>query len=105
MNISMRKEYFVYILTNKYNSVLYTGVTNNLQRRLYEHTQKLVPGFTAKYNVHKLVWYEIFSSPQEAIAAEKKIKGWKRDKKIILIQKQNPHFEDLSGGDASTGSA
>lgn len=87
--------YFVYIATNKINTVLYTGITNNLERRIYEHRNKLVKGFSSRYNVNKLVFYEIFSSPQEAIAAEKKIKGWKREKKINLIKNKNPDFKNL----------
>lgn len=87
--------YFVYIATNKRNTVLYTGVTNNLERRLYEHKNKLVPGFTSKYNVDKLVWFEEFNDPGSAIAAEKRIKGWLRKKKIDLIKERNLNFEDL----------
>ena len=81
----MEKQYCVYILTNKNNAVLYTGVTNDIYRRLYEHREKLVSGFTGSHNVNKLVFYEFFNSPQEAIAAEKKIKGWARAKKVKLI--------------------
>jgi putative endonuclease len=92
----MKNKYFVYILTNAGNTVLYTGVTNDLRRRLEEHREKLVPGFTARYNVHKLVWYEMFFSPAEAIVAEKTIKGWGRGKKLALIMKTNPTFADLS---------
>lgn len=86
------------------NTVLYTGVTNNLERRMYEHTNKLISGFTSKYNVNKLVWYEIFSNPREAIAAEKKIKGWRRDKKMELIKNFNPGFSDCFGRDSSQSS-
>jgi len=92
----MNKSYFVYIITNKINSVLYTGVTNNLVRRMYEHKNKLISGFTSKYNVNKLVWFEEFSNPNEAISAEKRIKGWKRDKKIEMIKQNNPNFNELS---------
>jgi len=74
---------------------LYTGVTNNLERRIFEHKNKLIKGFTSKYNVNKLIWYEEFNSPEEAIAAEKKIKGWTRQKKIDLIKSMNPEFRDL----------
>lgn len=91
----MERHYYVYIATNKRNTVLYTGVTNNLSRRISEHKQKLVPGFTAKYNVTKLVYYETFFVPEEAIAAEKKIKGWTRQKKVDLIRSINPNFLDL----------
>ena len=69
-------EYYVYIMTNK-SGTLYTGMTNNLRRRVYEHKSKLVPGFTKKYNITKLVFYEVFNNPYDAIAAEKRIKGWK----------------------------
>jgi len=92
----MHKQYAVYIATNKRNTVLYTGVTSDLRRRSYEHKHKLIPGFTSKYNVNKIVYYETFSSPEEAIAAEKKIKGWTRQKKIKLINSKNSEWEDLS---------
>ncbi len=75
-------QYYVYILTNKHNHVLYTGVTNNLTRRIYEHKEKLVSGFTRKYNVGKLVYYEVCDSPYDAIAREKQIKGGSRQKKL-----------------------
>lgn len=78
------KKYFIYIATNKLNTVLYTGVTNDLIRRMYEHKEKLAKGFTSKYNINKLLYFEEFPSPEEAISAEKKIKGWKRSKKIDL---------------------
>ncbi|HOX41009.1 MAG TPA: GIY-YIG nuclease family protein [bacterium] len=86
--------YFTYIMTNKYNTVLYVGVTNNLERRVFEHKSKIVKGFTEKYNINKLVWFQAFNSPEEAIAAEKKIKGWTRSKKIALIEKENPNWKD-----------
>ena len=79
-------KYSVYIMTNKVNSVLYVGVTNNLTRRVYEHKHKLIKGFTSKYNIDKLVYFERFNSPSEAIKAEKKIKGWVRRRKIELIE-------------------
>ncbi len=88
---------YVYILTNKYDRVLYTGVTNNLSRRVNEHKQKIVKGFTSKYNLVKLVYFEEFSDIMEAIASEKKIKGWLRTKKIKLIESVNPTWKDLSG--------
>ncbi len=91
----MSKYYYVYIATNKVDTVLYTGVTNNLARRIYEHKNKLIPGFTYRYNINKLVFYEIFPTAVEAIAAEKKIKGWVRRKKIDLIKTSNPEFKDL----------
>ena len=88
-------QYFVYILTNKYNKVLYVGVTNNLIRRVYEHKNKLISGFTSKYNIDKLVYYESFPSVFDAIKREKEIKGWKREKKVALINSFNPEWKDL----------
>jgi Predicted endonuclease containing a URI domain len=88
-------QYFVYILTNKYNKVLYVGVTNNLIRRVYEHKNKLISGFTSKYNVNKLVYYESFPSVFDAIKREKEIKGWKREKKVAFINSFNPEWKDL----------
>ena len=92
------KNYFVYIMTNKSNSVLYTGVTNNLLRRVYEHKNQLVEGFTKKYNVHKLVYYEVTNDIRSAIEREKQIKGWLREKKIELIKTVNVKFSDLYDG-------
>lgn len=92
----MSNQYFIYILTNKNNNVLYTGVTNNLERRISEHKNKLTESFTAKYNVNKLIYYEVFGTPMEAISAEKKIKGWTRQKKLDLIKSKNPNFDELS---------
>ena len=89
------KHYYVYIITNKTNKVLYTGVTNNLLRRIYEHRNKIIKGFTEKYNVSKLVYSEAFTNPNEAIGAEKMIKGWLRKKKIALIESKNPEWRDL----------
>lgn len=90
------KSYFIYILTTKNNKMLYVGVTNNLQRRIFEHKQKLISGYTAKYNLNKLVYYQEFSDINEAIAAEKKIKGWLRIKKDQLISRFNAYWSDLS---------
>lgn len=89
------KQYFVYIMTNISNTVLYTGITSDLVRRVYEHKNKLVEGFTKKYNVTKLVYYEIFNDPQTAIEREKSIKNLLRVKKIALIKSMNPLFKDL----------
>ncbi|MBI2075475.1 MAG: GIY-YIG nuclease family protein [Candidatus Harrisonbacteria bacterium] len=83
-------------MTNKTNSVLYTGVTSNLEKRTYEHKNRLVDGFTKKYNLNKLVYFEIFDSIQDAIAREKQIKGGSRRKKIALIESMNADFKDLS---------
>ena len=91
----MKKYYFVYILTNLGNTVLYTGVTNDLKRRVYEHRNKVVPGFTAKYNVKKLVYYEVYDDPQYAITREKQIKSGSRKKKLNLISSFNPDWRDL----------
>ena len=90
-------QYYVYIMTNK-SRTLYTGVTNDLERRVYEHKQKLVPGFTAKYNITRLVYFEVTQDIQAAIAREKQIKGWLRSKKIALIESVNPEWKDLSMG-------
>ena len=93
----MAKQYYVYIMTNQ-SGTLYTGVTNNVMRRVYEHKQKLVKGFTQKYNITKLVFYEMTESIESAINREKQIKGWVRKKKIRLIEEENPYWEDLSEG-------
>ena len=82
-------------MTNKNNSVLYTGVTNDLIRRVYEHKKKLIPGFTTKYNINKLVYFEIFYDPENSIRREKQIKGGSRQKKIDLINKKNRKWVDL----------
>ncbi len=89
------KQYFVYIMTSA-SGTLYTGMTNNLERRVFEHKHKLSPGFTQKYNVNRLVYFEAFSQVQEAIAREKEIKGWLRKKKVELIESVNPTWADLS---------
>lgn len=86
---------FVYILASKSN-VLYVGVTSDLYKRVWEHKNKTVPGFTSKYNVSRLVYFEEFTTIEDAIAAEKKIKGWTRKKKITLIKSKNPLFSDLN---------
>lgn len=90
-----QKQGFVYILTSKWNTVLYVGVTSDLVKRIYEHKQKFVDGFTKKYNLHKLVYYEMFETITEAIEREKVIKGWLRKKKIVLVQSMNPEWKDL----------
>ena len=88
--------YYVYILANWNNKVLYTGVTGNLQRRIYEHKNKFADGFTNKYNVDKLVYYDSTDDVREAIKREKEIKGWKRIKKDDLVSEFNPEWRDLS---------
>ena len=92
----MERQYCIYILSNKNNTVLYTGVTNNLPRRIYEHKAKLVDGFTKRYNLNKLVYYEVFDQVEYAILREKQIKGGSRAKKIALIISMNPKWLDLS---------
>lgn len=87
--------YFVYIMASR-SHTLYTGMTNDLERRVYEHKNKLVPSFTAKYNVNRLVFMEETNRVEAAIAREKQIKGWTRAKKIALIESQNPASLDLS---------
>ena len=89
------KDYYVYIMTN-YSRTLYVGVTNDLERRVYQHKQKLIPGFTRKYNITKLVYFEISNDVYSIISREKQIKGWLREKKIDLIRSVNPSWEDLS---------
>jgi putative endonuclease len=89
------KQYFVYIMTSN-SGTLYTGVTNNLQRRVYQHKNKLIEGFTSKYDVNRLVYFETFSDVRDAIAHEKRIKGWRRSKKLALIESMNPQWRDLS---------
>ena len=91
------KRYYVYILANA-TGTLYTGVTNNLKRRVYEHKHKLVEGFTKRYNVSRLVCYEETGDIKAALMREKQIKGWLRQKKIKLIKSVNPKWEDLSEG-------
>ena len=89
------KKGYVYILTNKYNSVLYIGVTSNIKRRLLEHREHKNKGFTNKYDVLKIVRIEIFNKITDAITREKELKGWTRDKKLSLIKEENPNFNDL----------
>ncbi len=83
-------------MSNKINTVIYIGITDNIQKRVWQHKNKIVEGFTKKYNIIKLVFFEEFSTPIEAIASEKKIKGWMRWKKVELIQVKNPNWSDLS---------
>jgi putative endonuclease len=91
----MNKQYYVYIMTNKYNTVLYTGMTNDLKRRVYEHKSGLGGGFTGKYNITKFVYYEACNDAYSAIAREKQIKGGSRQKKIDLINAMNSQWKDL----------
>ena len=91
----MEKQYFVYIMASR-SRVLYTGMTNNLDRRVYEHKHKLCRGFTARYNVTQLVYYESARDVHGIIQREKEIKKWRREKKIKLIETMNPEWKDLS---------
>lgn len=91
----MKKKGYVYILFNKKNGTLYTGVTSNLIKRIYEHKQKLVDGFTKKYNVSKLGYFEVYENIEQAIEREKQIKSGSRKKKIVLIEKENSVWKDL----------
>ena len=90
------KQYYVYIMTNKFNRVIYTGVTNDLRRRILEHKQQIKAGFTSTYRIFKLVYYESTTDVYGAITREKQIKGWLRKKKVILIRSMNPQWRDLS---------
>ena len=89
------REYYFYMMAS-YRAALYAGVTNDLTRRVYEHKQKVVEGFTKKYNVAKLVYYEATDSIEAAIEREKQVKGWLRRKKVALIESVNPYWEDLA---------
>ena len=91
----MDRQYYVYIMTNKHNKVLYTGITNDLKRRAYQHKEKLVNGFTKRYNITKLVYYEVFQDPENAILREKQIKAGSRQKKIDLINSTNRKWLNL----------
>src|SRR5262249_48388607 len=87
--------YSVYLLASRRHGTLYLGVTNDLVRRVHEHKTKVVPGFTAKYGVDRLVWFEVYDDPTAAITREKALKKWRRDWKIRLIEEQNPEWRDL----------
>jgi putative endonuclease len=91
----MMKQFCVYILCNKRNGTLYTGVTSDLLKRVYEHKNNLVDGFTKKYGIHKLVWFEMHENAGQAIIREKQIKKWNRKWKLDLIETCNPHWKDL----------
>ncbi len=91
------KEYYVYIMTNR-SGTLYTGVTGDLEARVHQHKQKLVPGFTSRYNITRLVYFESTTDVHAALAREKEIKAWRRDKKTKLIESANPDWRDLSDG-------
>jgi putative endonuclease len=87
--------YYVYILASRRDEAIYVGITNDIVRRVYEHRIKAVPGFTSKYNITQLVWFETYGDPVSAITREKELKKWKRDWKVQLIEAQNPEWLDL----------
>ncbi len=93
--LNMTKQYYVYILTNR-SRTFYVGMTNNLERRVYEHKHKMIDGFTKHYNITILVYYEAFANVNQAIAREKQVKDWRREKKIELIESMNPAWADMS---------
>jgi putative endonuclease len=92
----MGQRYYVYILVNDRGNVIYIGIAEDLKKRIYFHKQRLIPGFTKKYNVHKLVYYEIYSSLEEAERREKQLKGKTRAKKNVLVESKNPSWRDIS---------
>jgi len=91
----MDRHYYIYLMTNEGNTVIYTGVTNDLKRRVYEHKEKLAEGFTKRYNITKLVYYEVFEDVENAILREKQIKGGSKQKKVELIHGMNEEWQDL----------
>jgi putative endonuclease len=91
----MSKAYYVYMLASRRNGTLYLGVTNDLSRRVYEHKTKALPGFTSRYGVHMLVWYEVYEDINDAIGREKQLKKWERVWKLKLIEDFNPTWRDL----------
>jgi putative endonuclease len=95
-------KYYIYIMASS-SGTLYTGVIDNLERRTFEHKNKLIPGFSSKYNISRLVYYEETGEVQAAIAREKQIKSWRRSKKVDLITSSNPKWHDLSEGWYETG--
>ncbi|MGE5894097.1 MAG: GIY-YIG nuclease family protein [bacterium] len=97
------RTFYVYMLCNRRNGTLYVGVTSELIKRIYEHKNDLVDGFTRKYAVHSLVWYEMHENAEAALAREKQIKKWKRQWKLELIEKDNPHWKDLYEDMINTG--
>lgn len=92
----IQKQFYLYFLTNWTGSVLYIGVTSDLEKRFYQHKYKLKAGFSKKYNCDRVVYYEVYGDPEQAIKREKQIKKWSRKKKDFLVNKMNPDWEDLS---------
>ncbi|MCB9991462.1 MAG: GIY-YIG nuclease family protein [Rhodospirillales bacterium] len=91
----MKKSFYVYILSSTHNRVLYIGVTSDLPKRVWEHKNRVIKGFTEKYNVDRLVYYEVYNDSESAIKRERNMKEWKRDWKVQLIEKENPEWQDL----------
>ena len=89
------KRYYVYMLSSR-SRTLYTGITNNIHRRVAEHRDATIPGFTEKYRIHRLVYFEVYLDARSAISREKQIKRWRREKKVALIEEQNPTWDDLA---------
>ena len=89
------KQYYVYLISNKNNTTIYTGITSDIKRRIWEHKNKITKGFSSKYNLYKLLYYEIYNDPENAIIREKQIKSGRREKKIRLIESMNPKWIDL----------
>ena len=87
--------YYVYIIASRKDGAIYVGVTNDIVRRIYEHRIKAVPGFASRYNITRLVWFEVYDDPVSAISREKELKKWKREWKVALIEAQNPQWDDL----------
>ncbi len=94
--MTKQHQYFIYLLVNANNKVIYVGMTNNLERRIFEHKNSLIEGFTAKYNINKLVYFEETKDVTTAISREKEIKKWRREKKNALVEQTNPAWSDLS---------
>jgi len=92
----MDRQFYVYILASRKHGTLYIGITNDLARRVYQHKAKLIPGFSAKHGVDKLMYYEIFDNPVSAITREKQLKKWQREWKVRTIEHENPNWDDLS---------
>jgi len=93
--MTLSGQYYIYLLANRKHGTLYVGMTNDLIRRVYEHKSDCIEGFTKKYAVHRLVYYEVFADPYNAISREKALKSWKREWKIALVEKGNPEWVDL----------
>jgi putative endonuclease len=93
--VSVTKQFYVYILASKRNGTLYTGITSNLIQRVWQHKNNFIEGFTQRYNVNILVYYEVYENAQSAVTREKRIKKWRRTWKLQLIEKMNPQWRDL----------